>query len=307
MAGMEGMKGMEGMSMPGMSDESAVPGRAAVDLDEGQRQLINIRTAPVASGPAVVTIRAVGTIAYDQSRITNINPRIMGWAQKLYVDKPGQFVKQGDPLLDLYSPNLYSAQYEYLLAFHRFTQLEQKSPTSAESNGASPDLQDNVAEARNLLASARRRLRLWEISDAQIASLEQSGQPSDTLQLRSSATGYVIDKAVDPAQMVRPGTTLYRIADLSKIWVNASVYEYELPFVKVGQNATVTAVALPGRTFEATVDFIYPYSENKTRTTLVRLVMDNADGLFRPAGSPPLTPNVRIELAPFGTYFWASA
>jgi membrane fusion protein, copper/silver efflux system len=252
-----------------------------VDLGEAQRQLINIRTRPVTRGDAVVTIRTVGIVAYDQTRLANVNTRIMGWAQKLYVDKPGQFVKQGDPLMDIYSPQLYSAQYEYLLAYRHCERLKHIPPRDrAETNNVV--WQESMTEADTLAESARKRLKLWEISDDEITALQKSGKPTDTLQIRSPVTGYVIQKNVDPAQMVMSGRTLYRVADLSTVWINAEIYEYELPFVKVGQKVTVTALAHPGRVFEAVVDFIYPYSENKTRTTTVRLVMKNPEGLFKP-------------------------
>ena len=260
---------------------AAVPSRTAVDLDQAQIQFINIRTAPAARGQAVVKIRAVGIVAYNEARIANVNTRIMGWAEKLYVDKPGQFVREGDPLMDIYSPELYSAQSEYLLSYRHCERLGHLGVRDA----AKPDSdawRESMSESETLLASARKRLKLWEVTDDEISALEKSGQPTDTVQLHSPATGSIIQKGIEPAQMVRPGMTLFRIADLSTVWINASIYEYELPLVAVGQKAAVTAVAQPGRTYHATVDFIFPYAENKTRTTLVRLVIDNPDGLFRP-------------------------
>lgn len=263
------------------STNEAVPGRTPVDLDQAQRQFINIRTRAVTNGDAVVTIRTVGIVAYDDTRLVNVNTRIMGWAQKLYVDKPGQFVEKGAPLMDIYSPELYSAQYEYLLAYRHCERLKHiMSPTNAVSN--TDVWQESMTEAETLAESARKRLKLWEISDDEIATLEKSGKPTDTLQLHAPVTGYVIEKDIDPAQMVMFGKTLYRLADLSTVWINADAYEYELPYVKVGQKVQVTALAHPGRVYHATVDFIYPYSENKTRTTTVRLVLENPDGLFKP-------------------------
>ena len=268
-----------------MSANDVVPGRSPVDLDLAQRQFINIRTRPVTRGDAVVTIRAVGIVAYDETRLVNVNTRIMGWAQKLYVDKPGQFVEKGAPLMDIYSPELYSAQYEYLLAYRHCERLKHiMSPENAATNTAvnTPIWRESMTEAETLAESARKRLKLWEISDDEIAALEKSGKPTDTLQLHAPVTGYVIEKDIDPAQMVMFGKTLYRVADLSGVWINGDIYEYELPYVKVGQKVQVTALAHPGRVYSATVDFIYPYSENKTRTTTVRLVMNNPDGLFKP-------------------------
>lgn len=279
-----GETNMDTMPMPAggkVAASETVPGRGPVDLDLAQRQFINIRTTAVTNGDAVVTIRAVGIVAYDETKLANVNARIMGWAQKLYVDKPGQFVKQGDPLMDLYSPELYSAQYEYLLAYRHCERLKH-IPSRAAGQTNSEVLQESMTEAETLAASARKRLELWKISDDQIRALETSGEPTDTLQLRAPISGYVIEKNIEPAQMVKPGMTLYRVADLTTVWINADIYEYELPLVKVGQKAAVTGGANPGRVFDATVDFIYAYSNNKTRTTTARLVMDNRDGLFKP-------------------------
>lgn len=210
-----------------------------------------------------------------------MNTRIMGWAEKLYVDKPGQFVEKGAPLMDIYSPELYSAQYEYLLAYRHCERLKHvMAPATGPTNTAI--WKESMTEAETLMESSRKRLKLWEVSDDEIAALEKSGKPTDTLQLHAPVTGYVIEKNIDPAQMVMFGKTLYRLADLSTVWINADAYEYELPYVKVGQKVQVTALAHPGRVYHATVDFIYPYSENKTRTTTVRLVLENPDGLFKP-------------------------
>jgi RND family efflux transporter MFP subunit len=276
------------MPMPGgehtghtASTNEVVPGRGPVDLDPGQRQFINIRTRPATRSNAVVTIRAVGIVAYDETKLANVNARIMGWAEKLYVNTPGQFVEQGGPLLDIYSPELYSAQYEYLLSYRHCVRLKHILP-SGEAATNSAISAEALTEAETLLESSRKRLKLWEITDDEIAALGKSGKPTDTLQLRSPVTGYVIEKNIDPAQMVMLGKTLYRVADLSTVWINADIYEFELPLVKVGQTAAVTAIAHPGRVFDAKVDFIYAYSENKTRTTTARLVIDNRDGLFKP-------------------------
>jgi len=270
---------------------TTVPGRTAVELDQAQIQFINFRTTPAVMGPAVVTIRAVGIVAYDETKISNVNTRIMGWAEKLYVDKPGQFVRQGDPLMDIYSPELYSAQSEYLLSYRHCERLGHLSAESTATTRTDA-WRESMTDSETLLASSRKRLKLWEISDEEISALEKSGEPADTIQLNSPATGSIIQKGIDPAQMVRPGMTLFRIADLSTIWINANIYEYELPLVSVGQKAVVTSLAQPGRSYDATVDFIFPYSESKTRTTLVRLVMDNQDGLFKPDNYA----NVEIEV-----------
>ncbi len=258
-----------------------IPGRGAVQLSPRQEQLINIRVASVVSAPAVKTIRALGTIGYDQTKVHDVNSRVMGWVERLYVDKPGEFVKTGQPLMALYSPELYSAQQEYLLAF------QQAHPTATTNTAASPDVSGITAakeppSSASLLTAARKRLELWNISDAQIGALEKSGTPQNTMELAAPASGFVIRKNVLPGQMIQAGALLYRIADLSKVWLEAEVYEDELRFIKVGQTATVTVVAYPSRPFQGTVDFIYPYLDKKTRTARVRLVFPNPDHLLLP-------------------------
>jgi membrane fusion protein, copper/silver efflux system len=258
-----------------------IPGRGAVQLSSLQQQLINIRVTPVVSAPASKTIRAVGIITYDETKVADVNSRVMGWVDRLFVDKPGEFVKANQPLMALYSPDLYSAQEEYLLAFQQAQDLAKES-SRPESDQLKQFTEVNRQGAESLLKAARKRLELWDISEAQIKALETSRNASNTLELVAPVSGFVVKKNVYPKQMIQAGMVLYRIADLSTLWLDADVYEYELPFIKVGQSAIVTVDAYPGRTFTGKVDFIYPYLENKTRTAKVRLVFDNADHLLKP-------------------------
>ena len=175
---------------------AGVPNRVPVDLAQEQQQFIDIRTQPVARHKAIVTIRAVGIVAYNQARLHNVNTRIMGWAEKLYVDKPGQFVKKGAPLLDIYSPDLYSAEGEYLLAY-RQVQRFGHIPAQDASQTNNVVWRESVAEARELLKSARKRLQLWQISDVEITALQKSGHAADTLTIRAPSTGFVIQKNID--------------------------------------------------------------------------------------------------------------
>ena len=264
------------------SQNNAVPGRTTVELTPVQRQLINIRTIPVVFENANATIRTVGIVTYDQTHLIDVNLKIMGWVEKLYVDKPGQPVTEGQPLMDLYSPPLYSGQQEYLLAFNYYQQLKN---SSNKRRGEVPyaGWERNLEEAKSLMESSYKRLKLWDISDDEIKAIEKSGKPTDTLQLKSPVTGYVVEKKIDPGQMIQQGMTLYRIADLSTVWIDADFYEYELPLIKVGQKVIVSLTAYPEKTFEGVVNFIYPYLENKTRTNIVRLVVNNDDGLLKPS------------------------
>lgn len=262
------------------SEIDAVEGRVAVMLSPEQKQLVNIRTTVVTKSQASVEMRTVGIVDYDETRIENINTKIMGWADILYVNKPGQRVEQNEPLMELYSPELYSAQQEYLTAYEHCKKLDHLSHQGGGE--VSDEVGSIVKSGYTLLDSARKRLKLWDITDAEIAALEKAGIPSDRLVIRSPVSGFVIDKKVDPGQMTRPGMTLYRIANLETVWVNADVYEYELSLFKPGQQAAVVAKAYPDEKFSAKVDFIYPFSQIRTRTTTARLVLDNTKGLLKP-------------------------
>ena len=263
-------------------DAKGIPGRAPVDLTAQQQQLINIRVTSVVESDAAQTIRAVGIIASDATRVADVNARVMGWVDQLYADKPGQFIQQGEPLLALYSPELYSAQKEYLLAWERVHQ-KSASVEQGQSEQLKGFLSANRDSAISLLESARKRLELWEISPEQIKRLEESRTPENTLELSAPLTGVVLEKKVFPKQMIQAGMMLYRIADLSQVWLEIEVYEYELPLLQAGQPVTIRVDAIPNETFDGKVDFIYPYLENKTRTTKVRVVLPNPDGRLRPA------------------------
>ena len=215
-------------------------------------------------------IRTVGRIEYDEKRIGTVSPKIGGWIEDLYVDFTGRFVRKGEPLLTIYSPELVSTQEEYLLAL-KAKQDWSKSPFA------------EVSEGGNFLAeSARRRLKLWDISDAQIKALEESREPQKTLTLYSPFTGYVLEKMINKGQFVDAGMAIYKIADLSTIWVIADIYEYELPLIRLGQAARVRLSYLPGKEFATKIDYIYPALSGESRTARVRLVMPNPGGSLMP-------------------------
>ncbi|MGE5247807.1 MAG: efflux RND transporter periplasmic adaptor subunit [Verrucomicrobiota bacterium] len=254
--------------VPVYEDEGAEAG--TIRVDPNTVQSIGVRTAPVAVGELKKTIRTVGRIAYDESRITTVNSKVSGWIEKLYVDTTGQEVRKGQPLIDIYSPDLVSAQQEYLIARRHFDQVKD-SPF--------PDV---VKSATELLASARKRLEYWDITGAQIEKLERTGEVRKTLSLYSPFHGVVVSKAVFDGSKVMTGMELFRIADISRVWVQADVYEYELPWVKQGTPAVVTLDYIPGRTFRGTVSYLYPYLDGKTRTATARIDLVNPGVLLKP-------------------------
>jgi Cu(I)/Ag(I) efflux system membrane fusion protein len=241
-----------------------------VQISPERQQLIGVRFGTVEKRTLQKVIRTVGRIDYDEKRIGIVSPKIGGWIEELYVDFTGRFVRKGEPLLTIYSPELVSTQEEYLLAL-KAKQDWSKSPFA------------EVTEGGNLLAeSARRRLKLWDISDAQIKALEESREPKKTLTLYSPFTGYVIEKMVNQGRFVDAGAALFKIADLSVVWLIADIYEYELPAIRLGQSATIQMAYYPGETFTGKAIYIYPYLDPQTRTAKVRYEFANPHGKLKP-------------------------
>lgn len=244
--------------------------RAEVNVDPRRQQLIGVRTVPVRRGTLVKTIRTVGFVRYDETRLTDINLKLEGWIRDLYVDYTGRFVRQGEPLFTLYSPELVATQDEYLLALKTRDQMQQSQIADAREY------------AHRLVEAARQRLALWDVSADQIAALEERRQPQTTMTFRSPVSGFVVEKRALKGLHVTPGMSLFKIADLSVVWVEADVYEQELPFVRVGGRATVTLDAYPGERFLGRATYIYPYVEERTRTVRVRFEFSNPRGRLRP-------------------------
>lgn len=253
MAGMQGMSGMQGMAgMSGMGAESL-----GVPLRRPDAARLGITFARAGERPVRPSIRAVGVLKYAEPRLVYVNARVSGWAERLYADYVGKRVAAGEPLLALYSPDLVSAQEEYLLARR---------------------LDDDT-----LMAAARRRLALWNIPADQFDSLEVRGTASRTLLLRAPRTGEILEKDVIEGQAVQAGTNLFLIADRSALWVDLAVFEQDAAAVRVGTPAAITVDALPGRTFRGRVAFILPRVDERTRTLTARVEVENA-GLELQAG-----------------------
>ncbi len=276
---MDGMAGMEreGMKVGGTGDQPSAsggsgggPAQAAVMVSPARRQLIGVKTEPVKEQTLETVIRTVGTVDYDERRIRQINLRVSGWITKLFVDYTGKLVKNGDPLLTLYSPDLVSTQEEYLLA-KRTLERVQATPVMHVRTGA---------EAQ--VASARNRLLLWNLTEEQIADLEERGKPEIETTIYSPIDGVVTKKTALQGMYVTQEMNLYEMADLSTAWVYADLYEYEVPLVKLGQEAMVTLASYPGEEFHGRVIYIYPYLNTETRTVKVRVEFSNPQGRLKP-------------------------
>jgi Cu(I)/Ag(I) efflux system membrane fusion protein len=273
---------MKGLTMESIQKEGKMQEVASgtVQISPERQQLIGVKTGTVEMKPLEKIIRTVGRIDYDEKRLATISPKIGGWIEDLYVDFTGRFVQQGEPLLTIYSPELVSTQEEYLLALRAKKDLI-KSPFT------------EVAESGNSLAeSARRRLKLWDITEEQIKALEESGQPRKTLTLYSPFSGIVLEKAAYKGMNLMPGMALYKLADLSVVWLYADIYEYELPFIRLGQQATIQLSYLPGEAFTGKAIYVYPALDPNTRTAKVRFEFPNPHGKLK----PEMYANVEIKV-----------
>lgn len=241
-----------------------------VMLSPQKQQLIGVRTAEVRHEHLTHTIRTVGRIEADETRIARVHVKISGWVEKVYVDFVGKLVRKGEPLFTLYSPELVSTQQEFLIA-QRGERYLSDSPYPEVAGGA-----------QSLLRSARGRLRLWDISEQQIRELEETGQVRRTMTLYSPIDGFVLHRNVFEQVYVEPKTALYEIADLSSVWVYVDIYEYELPYVRLGQPASMRLSYLQGKSYSGRVTYIYPTLDPKTRTARVRLEFANPEFELKP-------------------------
>jgi len=259
------------MDMPGMEGMAMEMGEGGtVRLTPEQIRTFGVTLGTVERRPIERTIRAVGLVELDETRIAVVAPKIGGWVEQLYVDFTGKPVSRGAPLLEIYSPELVSAQEELLLA------------ASLEKHVAASGVEGVAPGGRDLFEAARRRLRYWDVSEAQIAELLRTGQVRKTLTLHAPATGIVLEKSVFEGQAIQPGEALYRIADLSEVWVEAEVFEADLALVHEGMPATVTFAGLPGATYGGRVEYVYPTLQEGSRTMRARVALPNPGGRIRP-------------------------
>jgi Cu(I)/Ag(I) efflux system membrane fusion protein len=249
---------------PPVDHTSDVPGLAAVAIEPERIQLIGVRTAIVQRSTIGDRIDLVGFVVPDESRLSRIQLRVAGWIQHLDVDRTGERVAAGAPLLSIYSPELYQSEQEFLI------ELGARDTMSAMTHDAGAS------------AAARRRLRLLGVPDDEIARLERERAASTRLTLTSPVAGTVLERGVVEGQYVGPDTPLFSIADLSRVWVLADVYEMDFTRVAAGDPARFTADALPGQSFEGRIGFVYPTVSSETRTVKARMELDNPGDRLRP-------------------------
>lgn len=255
-----------GMEMVPFELEEAAPsgvgGRATVRITPERQQLIGVRTALVGIQEIHKRVKAVGRVDYAEPNVSLVTLKYEGYIEKLLVNATGRLIQRGEPLFEIYSPDLVAAQQEYLLAL--------KAKDLPGGTGLS------------VLDSAHEKLRLWDITEKQIGDLERNGTIQRLLMISAPISGFVIEKNVLAGQKVMPGESLYKIADLSTVWVIGDIYEYELPFITTGQGAVIALRAFPGESFKGKITYIYPYLDAETRTNSVRVQVANPGFKIKP-------------------------
>lgn len=241
-----------------------------VSLSPTQRLMANVATVEVTQVPMSKEVAATGIVQFDQARQAKVTAWVAGRIDRLFVNTVGAYVTKGKPVAEVYSPDLVSAQQEYLLALKSREQFKNSTIQSIAQGG------------EGLVGSARQRLKLMGVKDVQIAALERSGEPNIKLPIYTPLSGIVIEKIVQEGQYVNMGDPLFAIADLSSVWVEVEVYENEFPFVKLGQAVSITSQSYPGKTFTGRVSFVYPFLDPKTRTVKVRVELANPGLRLKP-------------------------
>jgi Cu(I)/Ag(I) efflux system membrane fusion protein len=266
-------------SQSGRAATAAMPA-GTVKIAPDKQQLIGVRTETVERQSLVRTVRTTGQLTSDETKLGHVHVKVNGYIDKVYVDYVGQLVKKGQPLFTLYSPDLVATEDEYLIA-----------KRGAKDLGASqfPEVSQG---SQSLLRSTRERLKLWDISDEQIKKLDDTGEVTKTLTFYSPVSGFVTDRKAFPQTAVTPEMDLYLISDLSTIWVNADVYEYEVPFVKVGQTADMQLSYYAGKTYAGKITYIYPTVDPVSRTVKVRIEFPNPKFDLK----PQMFANVQLKI-----------
>lgn len=278
----------------------AVQEAPQVEITPELQQRIGVKTVKAIVKPIQKTIRTVGRIEIDERNQATVNTKIEGWIEKLYVDYTGRYVKKGEPLAEIYSPELLATQQEFINTKKWVGKQTIPTPQEGHNHGAKAETPEPASvlkqmlekDAAATLEAARQRLRLWDMSKAQIKKIEETGQPVRTITLYSPVSGYITQKMAIQGMKVMPGEKLFDVADLSHVWIVADIYEYELSAVRVGQPVKITLSYFPGREWASTIDYIYPTLSAETRTAKIRLTLPNPRGELK----PQMFTNVEIRI-----------
>jgi membrane fusion protein, copper/silver efflux system len=248
-----------------------VEGYASINVPSRQRQLIGVTTGTVEKTHVKKPIRTVGRVVYDEKRLSAVTLKFGVWVEELYVKAVGDHVKKGQPLFAIYSPDILEAQQNYLVAL----EASQALKANSSDGGASSTFEPSVR-------SARERLLLWDLTEDQVRDIEVKKKPQVRIAILSKVEGVVTERNAAQGDFVGAGMPIFRLADLSTVWIDAAIYEYEVPLVKPGDMAKVTLPSFPGQTFEYKVNFVYPYMDQETRSVRARLEVENPEGKLKP-------------------------
>jgi Cu(I)/Ag(I) efflux system membrane fusion protein len=288
------MPGMPGMPAEKPAGEPAKPAEETqkqeetptVEIPLEKQQLIGVKTIAASVQPLQKIIRTVGKIEYDERRLTTVNAKVEGWIEKLYVNFTGTYVKKGERLADIYSPELWATQQEFINVVRWAKKTGKRDADRIKTADSSGDTQNLAAmlskDADSIIDAARQRLKLWDISDEQIKKIEESEKPIRTLTIYSPASGYVLQKYATQGMKIMAGEKLLDISDLSTVWVVADIYEYELPFIKVGDTARIGLSYFPGKELTSRIEFVAPALSAETRTAKMRFSIPNPGGQLKP-------------------------
>ncbi|MDA8170035.1 MAG: efflux RND transporter periplasmic adaptor subunit [Nitrospiraceae bacterium] len=287
----QSMPGMPGMEQPasqasnapsntsgadgGWGDETA--GAPAVEIPRDKQQMIGVKTAVAQVMPLEKDIRTVGRVSYDEKRLATVNTKVAGWIERLYVDYTGMYVRKGQPLAEIYSPELFSTEQEYLNVL-RWAKMPSKDK-GTDGLGIDSMLS---GDARQMLQAARQRLRLYDIPESEIRRIETTGKPIRTLTIYSPVSGYVVEKDVLQGMKADAGQKLFDVAGLSRVWILADIYETDLPLVRTGQMARISLSYFPGKEFSSRIDYVYPSLSGQTRTLEARFSLPNPGLALKP-------------------------
>ncbi|HMK56619.1 MAG TPA: efflux RND transporter periplasmic adaptor subunit [Dissulfurispiraceae bacterium] len=262
-------------------DQAEAP---TVEISPEQQQLIGVKTVTAEIKPMRKIIRTVGLVAYDERRLSTVNTKFDGWIEKLHVDYSGRYVRKGEPLADIYSPELLATQQEFI------NLLKWKNEERSIKN---QDIGSMLSRDSNvIIEGARQRLRLWDISDEQIDKIEKTGKPIRSLTIYSPVSGYVVQKSALKGARVAAGEKLFDIADLSTVWILSDIFEYELPLVKPGEKAIISLSYFPGKEFSSDIDYVYPTISGETRSAKVRFTVPNPGNRLK----PQMYTNVEVKI-----------
>ena len=239
-----------------------------IGIDKVQK--LGVKTETAGLRELIRTVRAVGTVQVDERQLYTVAPKFEGWIERLHANTTGQYVKQGEALMEVYSPDLVTAQQEYLIAWRGIEAVRDGGP-------------ETQAGMRQLMAGALQRLSNWDISEAELQRLQKEGKSQRTLTLRSPVSGVVLEKPALKGMRFMPGEALYKISNLSALWLLADIFEQDLALVQQGQAAKITVTAYPGKVFAGRVAFVYPTVTPETRTAKLRIELANPGGLLKPA------------------------